>query len=200
MVDGIVVGAGVVGSSIALHLAESGVNVVVLDPTGGFGGQTPRSGAIVRDHHATAVEADLAWESLTQYYEPWATRIGGACGFTRTGFAYLADDRDAEAVRANVAMLRAHGMPDELLTPDELGELEPAVSTEAISVVSYEERSGYADPTATTISLQQAARRSGARFERLRVSALLEESGRVVGVRTEDGARRADFVVLATGA
>ncbi|MEU6262925.1 NAD(P)/FAD-dependent oxidoreductase [Saccharopolyspora shandongensis] len=200
MVDVIVVGAGVVGSSTAFHLAESGANVVVLDPAGGFGGQTPRSGAIIRDHHATAVEADLAWESLTQYYESWATRVGGACGFTRTGFAYLADDRDAEAVRANVAMLRAHGMPDELLTPEELGELEPGISTESISVVSYEERSGYADPAATTISLQQAARRHGARFERLRVSALLEESGRVVGVRTEDGERRADFVVLASGA
>ncbi|MER7012265.1 FAD-dependent oxidoreductase [Saccharopolyspora sp. NPDC000359] len=200
MVDVIVVGAGVVGSSTAFHLAESGADVVLLDPERGFGGQTPRSGAIIRDHHATAVEADLAWESLTEYFEPWATRIGGACGFTRTGFAYLADAADAEAVRANVAMLRARGMPDELLTPEQLGELEPAVSTEAISVVSYEERSGYADPAATTLSLQQAAQRCGARFERVRVPELLVESGRVAGVRTEDGVRRADVVVLATGA
>ncbi|RKT89012.1 sarcosine oxidase subunit beta [Saccharopolyspora antimicrobica] len=200
MVDVIVVGAGVVGSSTAFHLAESGANVVVLDPQQGFGGQTPRSGGIVRDHHATTVEADLARESLTEYYESWSTRIGGACGFTRTGFAYLADEGDAEALRANVAMLRAHGVPDELLTPEELAELEPAISTEAISVASYEERSGYADPAATTISLQQAARRRGARFERLRVSALVEESGRVVGVRAQNGVRRADAVVLATGA
>ncbi|MFC7343852.1 NAD(P)/FAD-dependent oxidoreductase [Saccharopolyspora griseoalba] len=200
MVDVIVVGAGVVGSSIAFHLAEEGTSVLQLDPTGGFGGQTPRSGAIVRSHHANLVEADLAWESLTSYYETWDQRVGGSCGFTHTGFAYLADDGDERAVRANVAKLREQGIDNELLSPDQLREREPSVTSEGISAVAYDRRGGYADPTATTLSLQQAARRHGARVERRRVLALTERDGAIAGVRTDQGAVDAAVVVLAVGA
>lgn len=199
MVDVIVVGAGVIGSSVAFHLAEQGTDVVQLDPTGGFAGQTPRSGAIVRSHHAHLVEADLAWESLTSYYETWAERVGGSCGFTHTGFAYLADAGDEGAVRANVTMLREQGIDNELLGPEQLCEREPSVTTDGISVVAYERRGGYADPTATTLSLQQAARRHGARVERRRVLALTERDGAITGVRTDQGDMDAASVVLAAG-
>ncbi|WP_028922596.1 NAD(P)/FAD-dependent oxidoreductase [Pseudonocardia acaciae] len=200
MTDVVIVGAGVVGASVAFHLAERGVDTLVLDAAGCLGGQTPRSGAIIRGHHATVVEAGLAWESLTDYYERWDERVGGGCGFTRSGFAYLADEADAPAVRANVAMLRPHGLAEELLEPDELAEVEPAAVPDGISLVAYEERAGYADPVATTLGLLAAARRLGARVERARAVSVIESGGRVSGVLTDAGARRADAVLLAAGA
>jgi glycine/D-amino acid oxidase-like deaminating enzyme len=58
--DAVVVGAGVVGASVAFHLAERGVKTVVLDREGPAAGSTARSGALIRAHYPTALEADLA--------------------------------------------------------------------------------------------------------------------------------------------
>ena len=66
----VVVGAGVVGASVAFHLAERGIETLVIDRDGPAAGSTARSGALIRAHYSTALEADLAWESLTDYFEP----------------------------------------------------------------------------------------------------------------------------------
>jgi sarcosine oxidase, subunit beta len=76
--DAIVVGAGVVGASVAFHLAECGVDTLVLDRESPAAGSTARSGALIRAHYPTALEADLTWVSLTDYFEPWGERVGAA--------------------------------------------------------------------------------------------------------------------------
>ncbi len=98
MPEAIVIGAGVVGASVAFHLAERGVETLLLDRDGPAAGSTARSGALIRAHYPTALEAELAWESLTEYFEPWGERVGGGCGFTSTGFAYLVGDENVEAL------------------------------------------------------------------------------------------------------
>jgi sarcosine oxidase subunit beta len=198
--DAVVVGAGVVGASIAFHLAERGVKTVVLDREGPAAGSTARSGALIRAHYPTALEADLAWESLTDYFEPWGERVGGGCGFTRTGFAYLVGEGNAEALRHNVALQRSVGVETTLVGPEELEDLDPALRTGGISIAAFEPRGGYADPAATAVGLLRAAEALGARFERRRVTALLERGGRIGGVQTSGGPLDAGAVVLAAGA
>lgn len=198
--DVIVVGAGVVGASIAFHLAERGVDTLVLDRGGPAAGSTARSGALVRAHYPTALETSLAWESLTDYFEPWGERVGGGCGFTRTGFAYLAGEDRVEALRRNVAMQQTVGVETGLATPDELKELEPAIHPDGVSLAAYEPRGGYADPTATAVGFLRAARALGASFERRRVTSLLEKEGQIRGVQTENGPVGSQVVVLACGA
>ncbi len=78
MNDGVVVGAGVVGASVAFHLAERGLNPLVTDRDGLAAGSTTGSGALIRAHYPTSLEADLAWESLTDYFEPRASGSGAA--------------------------------------------------------------------------------------------------------------------------
>src|ERR671912_89985 len=119
MPEAIVVGAGVVGASVAFHLAERGVDTLVLDREGPAAGSTARSGALIRAHYPTALEADLAWESLTGYFEPWSERVGGGCGFTRTGFAYLVGEENVEALRHNVALQRSVGVETEVVGAEE---------------------------------------------------------------------------------
>jgi sarcosine oxidase subunit beta len=200
MPDAIVVGSGVVGASIAFHLAERGIETLVLDPNGPAGGSTARSGALVRCHYPTSLEADLAWESLTRYFEPWGERIGGGCGFTRTGFAYLAGEDRIEALRHNVNLQQKVNVQTELVEPEELRELEPSLDLEGVSLAAYEPRGGYADPTATAVGFLEAAGRLGARFERRRVTGLLTRGEEIAGVETEEGPSAADIVVLAAGA
>ncbi len=198
--EAIVVGAGVVGASIAFHLAQRGVETLVLDREGPAAGSTARSGALVRSHYPTALEADLAWERLTGYFEPWGERVGGGCGFVRTGFAYLAGEDRAEALRHNVALGRSTGVETSLVGPEELLELDPALDTEGVALAAYEPRGGYADPVATTVGFLRAAQELGARFERRRVAALRIRGDEVAGVEADGGPVEAPVVVLACGA
>lgn len=200
MPEAIVVGAGVVGASIAFHLAERGVETLVVDREGPAAGSTARSGALVRAHYPTALEADLAWESLTGYFEPWGERVGGGCGFTRTGFAYLVGEDRAEALKHNVALQHSVGVETELVGPEELKEIDPALDTEGIALAAYEPRGGYADPTAAAVEFLRAAEILGARFERRRVTEIRPRGEEVTGVKTEDGPLDAPVVVLAAGA
>jgi sarcosine oxidase subunit beta len=199
--DVIVVGAGVVGASTAFHLAERGIDTLVVDREGPAGGSTARSGALIRAHYPTALEADLAWESITDYFEVWGERVGGGCGFTRTGFAFLAAERDKGAVISNVQMLKGQvGVETEVVGPEDLRELDPNVVAEGVEVAAYEPRGGYADPSATAVSLMRAAEGHEARFERRTVLTILEKDGSVYGVETENGRIEAPVVVLAAGA
>jgi len=200
MTDAIVVGAGVVGASVAFHLAERGVDTLVLDRDGPAAGSTARSGALVRAHYPTALETSLAWESLTAYFEPWGERVGGGCGFTRTGFAYLVGEENEEALRHNVAMQQEIGAETNLITPEDLREIDPALRTDGVTLAAYEPRGGYADPTATAVGLLRAGEALGARFERRRVTGIVERGGKVRGIYTEKGTVEARTVVLAAGA
>ncbi len=201
MTDVIVVGAGVVGLSTAFHLAERGMDTLVLDRQVLAAGSTMRSGALIRAHYPTILEADLAWESLTEYFEKWGERVGGGCGFTRTGFVRLAAEEHKEALMANVAMLKEQvGVETELVGPTDLGEIDDSLVRDDISIAAYEPRGGYADPAATALGFLKAAEDLGARFECRRVEALLERKGKMFGVRTTDGDLEAPVVVLAAGA
>ena len=74
--DAVVIGAGVVGSSIALELARSGCQVVVVDKSGGAGhGSTSASSGIVRFHYSTYAGVALSWESLHGWRD-WAGLLG----------------------------------------------------------------------------------------------------------------------------
>src|SRR5690349_876629 len=89
--DVIVVGAGVVGCSLAYHLARANTRVTVFDKGGICTGMSARSGALVRMHYTFAPEVELAWKSLN-YFSNWRQIVGGDCGFVRTGFALLVGD------------------------------------------------------------------------------------------------------------
>jgi sarcosine oxidase subunit beta len=198
--DVVVIGAGVVGASVAFHLAERGIGTLVLDREGPAAGSTARSGALIRAHYATELEADLAWESLTNYFEPWGERVGGGCGFTRTGFAYLVGEQNVDALRHNVALQQGVGVETDLVGPDEICEIDPALRTTGVTLAAYEPRGGYADPAATAVGFLRAAQARGARFERRRATALLASGDHIRGVQTENGPVESDAVVLAAGA
>ena len=196
----VVVGAGVVGCSLAFHLAQLGAEVSVFDRGGICAGMSARSGALVRMHYSFAPEADLAWKSLA-YFENWARMVGGRCGFVRTGFAVVVAPENADKLRANVAMLKSLGVETELVDRNQLRKIEPAARVDDVGLAAYEPRSGYADPVATTEAFAAAAQKLGAVFSlNTPVAALAMNAGRAVGVTDASGKTHdADFVCLVTG-
>src|SRR5437762_2756677 len=120
----IVVGAGVVGCSIAFHLARAGARVRVFDKGEICAGMSARSGALVRMHYTFAPEAELAWKSLG-YFENWGDIVGGDCGFVRTGFVVVVGQTNADKLRRNIMMLKSVGIETEVIDRRELKKLEP---------------------------------------------------------------------------
>lgn len=202
----IIVGAGVVGCSLAFHLARAGARVTVLDKGAEVcAGMSARSGALLRMHYTFAPEAELAWKSL-QYFAHWDDMVGPdaegrGCGFVRTGFAIVVGPLNVEKLRANIAMLRAVGVDTHLVEPAELRQIEPAINADDVALAAYEPRSGYADPVAATRSMAEAARRHGAAFTlNAPVASIEVAGGRVRGVIDAAGARhQADAVCVVAG-
>jgi sarcosine oxidase, subunit beta len=195
----VVVGGGVMGCSIAFHLAERGVDVLVLERGTVCSGMTARSGALVRMHYTNQPEARMALTGLN-YFRDWRERVGGWCGFTVTGFVTLVGPDDAERLRRNVAMLRGIGVETEVVEPADLAAEHPELDLRSVGLAAVEPGSGYADPVATTFAFASRAVDLGARIRQgVGVRAIWTAGGRVIGLDTSEGEIGADAVVLACG-
>ena len=199
--DVVIIGGGIHGASLAFHLARRGVAVTVLERQFVAAGATGRSSGLVRMHYDLRLECELVWKSF-DYFRNWEERVGGSCGFVRTGFIRIVQPEYEDALRANVAMQQALGIPTFLVTADDVRRLAPYFHTEDFSIAAYEPESGYADPPATAASLMDAARRHGAVLKTgVTVTEILTDDSKVRGVRTAEGETfHAPIVVNAAGA
>jgi sarcosine oxidase subunit beta len=197
--DVLIIGAGVHGASLAFHLAERGVKAVVLEKSFVGAGATGRSSGLVRMHYDVRQDSELAWLSFA-YYRNWAERVGGDSGFTRTGFLQIAARKDEAALRKNTAMNQEIGIPSFLISAEDVKRLAPCFVTDDFDLAAYEPESGYADPSATTMSLINAAKAKGARLiQDCAVTNILLAGDRVKGVATTQGEFYAPLAVNAAG-
>lgn len=199
--DCIVIGASVHGASVSFHLVERRLGkIVILDKGYAAGGTTAHSSGLLRIHYSNEPESRLTWESV-QWFENWAERVGGDCGFIRTGFPRIVAERDADNLRQNVEMLQKIGVLTHLAMADEVRKIEPLLATDDFTVASYVPESGYGDPVLATSSLIDAARRLGAVYRSdTAAPRIMEAGGRVTGVETTAGSIQAPVVILAAHA
>ena len=197
--DVIVIGGGVQGASLAFHLASRGTSVIVIERATIAAGATGRSSGLVRMHYDLLAETKLAWAAFPWFTE-WAERVGGDCGFTRTGFLWLEQGEGTERVRLNVDAHRALGITTSLVDADEIRRIAPAVAVTDDEVAAYEPDSGYADPSGTTAGFLRAARDRGARLvQGAAVTAIGVAGGRVTGVEAGGQTYSAPVVVNVAG-
>ena len=108
--DVVILGAGVMGASIAFHLARRGAGrIVVLDKGGVAGGGSGRSSALVRMHYSFPPEVDLAVKSL-EIFRNWKAYVGRDGDFRETGFVRIVPVSELPRLEKNVAMQREHGV------------------------------------------------------------------------------------------
>ncbi|MCA9909953.1 MAG: FAD-binding oxidoreductase [Anaerolineae bacterium] len=198
--DVIIIGGGVQGASLAFHLAQRGLDVVVLEKRFVGAGATGRSSGLVRMHYDNEIDSRLAWESF-KYFTHWADLVGGDCGFTRTGFIQIVARDQQDKLRANVAMHQRIGIPSLVITADDVKRLAPSFATEDFDVAAYEPESGYAMPSDTASALMAAAREHGVRLvQECAVNGIRITGGKLDGVETTQGSFSAPVVVNAAGA
>ena len=199
--DAIVIGAGVMGASIAFHLAERGLKTVILERKVTASGATGHSSGLVRMHYDLVAESELTFKSYKLYFSNWKERVGGECGFQQTGFLQIAKREHEDKLRGNVANQQRIGINTSVITADEVRMLFPDLVTEQFDYAAYEPDSGYADATLTTNSFIEAAKRNGATLlQNCEVTAIHTAGDRVKGVSTSKGDLNAPIIINAAGA
>ena len=196
-----VIGAGLVGTSIGFQLARRGGSVLLVERGRVCGGDSGLCFSMVRCHYSNEVTARLAMRGV-EVIRRWAEEVGtGDSGYVRTGYLLTSTAERLPALEENVARLASLGLDTRVVGPEEIAELEPLLSLDGIVAGAYEPNGGFADAQKMTLAWFAAA--TGLGTEQAlgrRVTALLVKQGRVHGVETEDGEIEADVVVNAAGA
>jgi sarcosine oxidase subunit beta len=203
--DVVVIGGGIMGTSTAWQLAMRGAGrVVLLERATIAAGASGWTGALLRQHYTNLPEATLAHQSHL-VFRNWAEVVGGSCGYVDHGLVVTVDQRPDVAgnvalLERNVATLRALGVETEVISAEELRQLQPWCYVDDIATAAYEPNSGYCDASLATQSMADAAERSGALiFEQVRTLAITSDGTRVTGVRTDVGEISAPVIVVCAG-
>jgi sarcosine oxidase, subunit beta len=198
--DFVVLGAGVMGASIAFHLARRGAGrIVVLDKGDVACGGSGRSSALVRMHYSFPAEVDLAVKSLA-IFRAWPEYVGRDTHFRETGFVRIVPERDLPRLERNVAMQRERGVDARVVTREELAEIEPDWLVDDVPLAAWEPGSGYGDGAGVATDFLERARELGVVYASgTRVTAFRVEAGRAAGVDTDRGPVAAPVVVSAAG-
>ncbi len=207
--DAIIIGAGVMGASLAFHFAERGLKVAILERKVVASGATGYSSGLVRMHYDLKVECELAFTSYKNYYSNWKERVGGgtssslsaSCGFIKTGFLQISKREHEAQLCGNVVNQRSIGINTSIISADEVRKFFPDIATNEFDFAAYEPDSGYADATLTTNSFLESAKRNGATLiQNCEVTAIHTSGGAVKGVSTTQGEFAAPTVISAAGA
>jgi sarcosine oxidase subunit beta len=162
-------------------------------------GATGASSGLVRMHYDVEVDSALAWESF-HYFKNWRERIGGECGFTRTGFLQIVRPDKNGQLRGNVEMQKRLGILTEVITASEVKALAPMFKTHDFELAAYEPESGYADPTSVTNSFITQAKACGTvLLQDCEVTGIRVRGGKIVGVDSGCGSFDAPIVVNCAG-
>lgn len=197
----VIVGGGVIGCSIAYHLAKLGWSDVLLLERSQLGcGTTWHAAGLVTTLRDTEAQTELARYSLA-LYATLEAETGQATGFNRCGSIQLAMDIDKrEEMLRGCTLARSFGVESHVLTPGEVRELFPLARVDDLEAGFYFPGDGRVNPADVTQALARGARRRGATIrEHTPVDDVLFEHGRAVGVRTPHGDVRAEAVVLCPG-
>lgn len=199
--DILVIGAGVMGASIAYQLhKQTDKRITVVDQAGPLGGMSGRTFGQIRLHYSNALLLNMAMRGY-EYFKNWSREIGyGNAGYVQMGYLLIVVEKQLEALQRNVELAQSLGIDTRFVDPDEIKALEPALNTQGLVGGAYDPEGGYIDVTRIVLSLLTAAQENGVRLmSGLRVDAIETEGGRVAGVSTQDGLIEAPVIINATG-
>jgi sarcosine oxidase subunit beta len=200
--DAIVIGAGVIGCSVAYHLGHFGAKrVLVVDRTQIGAGTTSQSSGILRTHYTVAENVELALASW-RVFRNFAEYVGdpeASAGLVQCGYLISSPDGPKlSALRHGLDGQRRQGIRVDELDARQATELLPIARFDDAALIGYEPDAGFADPYLVASGFAKAARRHGAKIlEGVEVRALQHENGRVVGVETSQGCFASDTVISA---
>ena len=196
----LIVGGGIVGCSVAYHLAKAGQDVLLLERKQLTSGSTWHAAGLVSQFHGFPCITKLACYGI-ELMQQLEAETGQGTGFKRVGATAVALNQGRqEELRRRKDVAIGQGIEVQTLTLDELSEMWPLLKTDGILEAIHFPNDGQTNPIDTTMALAKGARQAGAQIlENTEVLKLVIESGKVTGVETQQGIIKADNVVNCTG-
>jgi sarcosine oxidase subunit beta len=196
----VVIGGGVIGTSIAFHLAEAGVDALLLERGELGSGSTSKGAGGVRAMFSDELNVRMGLRDLDAW-RAFGERPGWEVDFEQVGYLFLlARQDDVKKFERAVAMQNALGVPSRMVAPEEARRLSPLVGLDGVLAAALCPRAGLATPEAAVQGYAAGARRHGARVVTGREVTMIETSGhKITGVRTGDGSVAVDAVTCAAG-
>jgi sarcosine oxidase, subunit beta len=190
--DYVVIGAGVIGTSVAHHLAALGAkNVLVVDQGTIGAGTTSQSSGLLRTHYSVRQNVELARTSWWAFNN-FADYLGddeASCGLVKCGYMIAAPEGDKlDPLAASLRAQQDMGIEVQLLDRTEAQARLPIATFDDAALIGFEPEAGFADAYLVATSFARSARRRGVKImENTRVTGVIREGRRVVGVETTAG-------------
>ena len=187
-----IIGGGIIGTSIAYYLSKSGIKDIVLyekEKLLGTGATQYCSGG-VRYQFSTPINVKFSIEAFPELEK-------FDIGMKRYGYLIL--DMEADSL-PRVKMQNDLGVMAEYLTPADIKARFPYIYIEGVKSGSFHKLDGIAEPAKLMELYEKGARKNGVKIKtEVRVKKPVLESGKVVGIETEEGNIASDMVILAAG-
>ncbi|MFE4963459.1 NAD(P)/FAD-dependent oxidoreductase [Streptomyces sp. NPDC056660] len=198
----VIIGGGVMGTSIAYHLANAGVrDVVLVERDELAAGSTSKAAGGVRAQFSDELNIQLGARSLAAFAR-FGQEIGYDIGLRRVGYLFLlSTPEEVASFEAGVRLQNHLGVLSRMLTPKEAARLSPLIATDGLLAAAYSPDDGHCTPESVVHGYAAAARAHGARVLRhTEVTGIERDGAFVTAVHTTLGRIATDTVVCAAGA
>jgi len=198
----VVIGGGVMGTSIAYHLAAAGVrDVLLVERDELAAGSTSKAAGGVRAQFSDELNIQLGARSLESFGR-FEEETGYDIGLHRVGYLFLlSTPEEVASFEAGVRLQNALGVPSRMIDPAEARRLSPLIRTDGLLAAAFSPDDGHCTPEAVVHGYAAAARRYGARILRHTAVTGIERRGATItAVQTTLGRVTTDTVVCAAGA
>lgn len=200
--DAIVVGAGVVGCSIAYHLTEAGLRVALVEQNHIGSGASGANFGMVQSND---VEVNHSIPMVLAGYKRFDTleeELGMSVEFRRiASLRLLSSEKQFEGSKERASILPSAGIPYEYVPPERIPEIEPAVDIRNLYGATYASYQGQVNPFLLMWAFLRIAIQKGLDiFSHNEVQNFMIQSGKIVGVKTNHYTILGGRVVLATAA
>jgi sarcosine oxidase subunit beta len=198
----VIVGGGVIGVSAAFHLAESGVEDVLLIERDSLGsGSTSKAAGGVRAQFSDRLNIQLGLRGL-EAFANFGSRPGQEIDLRQVGYLFLLSrDVDVASFESSIDLQNSLGVPSRLLEPREAQQLSPLISTDGLLAAAFSPTDGHCTPESVVLGYATGARRHGARI--VTHCSLLDievNGGDITAVVTDRGRVETAAVICAAGA
>lgn len=200
--DVVIIGGGIIGFSVAFHLAKSKLGQIVLvEKEAMIGeGSTSKAAGGIRAQFAQKVNVEMSMIS-EEFFRSFKEKTGYEATFDQVGYLFLLQDvQDIETFKNSYKMHRQLGLPAEILDAKQILKLAPHANVDDIKLGTFCVKDGIGDQWEFLMGFEKASRRMGVEVElEAEVTGIDSVAGEVLAVHTKKGIIRTPLVVNCAG-